>query len=323
MSDGEHDQRFGSQPIPVAQSAVPATPLAKNNPYGVGISADSESAPEQEDLTRYQTLRTGLVLIVSGHFGHISMVLLMMYVIFMTMNIGASLGGAVGGGQGAEVGGEVGGMIGGLFATCCAWFFFIVTAPLNFIGGCLGFSVPDITGAKSKITGSVVAGALSILCWVGLFLAPEFAIANSGLGFFLYMAIVLISVFASHAFFVWALHDIGKYLGRRELCSGGFATVAVSGLCFLLFIAGLGILMQIEGWKDSELPGAASGMWLLSGVLALVWLVMYIRLLFIAMSALKLVGPSSRVAVRPTQPIPVQPYQSGVPVAQTPSRKGW
>ena len=323
MSNGEHEHPFVPQPIPVASPAMTGTPLAKDNPYGVGISADSGNAPEQEDLTRYQTLRTGLVLIVSGHFGHISMVLLMMYVVFMTMHLGASVGGAIGGGQGAEVGGEVGGMIGGLFATCCAWFFFIVPAPLNFIGGCLGFTVPDITGAKSKVTASVLAGALSILCWVGLFLAPELAIFNSGLGFFLYVVIVLLSVFTSHAFFVWALHDIGAYLGRREVCSGGFATVAVSGLCFLLFIAGLGMLMRIEGWKDSELPGASSGMWLLSGVLALVWLVMYIRLLFVAMNSLKLAGPPPRAVVVPNQPMPVQPYTSGVPVAQTPSRKGW
>ena len=99
----------------------------------------------------------------------------------------------------------------------------------------------------------------------------------------------------------------------------GFATVAVSGLCFLLIVAGFGMLFRLEGWEDSAIPGSSSGMWLLAGVLALCWLGMYIRLLFVSMNSLK----SGRPPRVPMQAQPIQPFPADVPVAQTPTRKGW
>ena len=316
MSNGENE----NPQIPSNSFAVEARaiPVDKSNPYGVGVSATSEGSPEPDGLAKYQNLRTGMVLIISSHFVHVSMVLLMMYIVFSMMSLGASIG-SLGSEQGADVGGEIGGIVGAALASCCAWFFLIVSGPLNFIGGCLGFSVPDITGAKSKITGSVVSSGLAILGWIGLFMAPEMALFDSGIGFFMYCAVLLILVFASHAFFVWALNDIGSYLGRRDVCSMGFATVAVSGLCFLLIVAGFGMLFRLEGWEDSAIPGSSSGMWLLAGVLALCWLGMYIRLLFVSMNSLK----SGRTPRGPMQAQPIQPFPADVPVAQTHTRKGW
>ncbi len=324
MSNGEHDNPLIPKSIAVGQpvGVTPAT-VDKANPYGVAVTAGSETAAQQAEPSRYQTFRTGLVLIVASHFGHISMVLLMMYIVFTMMNFGSTIGGAVGDSQGAEVGGEIGGTIGSIFATCCAWVFFIVTAPLNFIGGCLGFSVPDITGAKSKIAISVIASALAILCWVAPLIIPQIRIYESATIFFTYIAFVLFSVFVSHLFFIWAMHEIGQYLGNRDVCTNGFATVALCGLCFLLVLSGLGILMQLDGWKDSAIPGSSSGMWLLSGVFALVWLGMYIRLLLVAMNALKSVGSGPMLARPAMQSPPVQPFQSGIPVAQSSHRKGW
>ena len=320
-NDGNENPQSPWNGLPVDGQAAA---VDKSNPYGVGVTAASGGAPEPEDLAKYQTLRSGLVLIVSSHFVHVSMVLLMMYIVFSMMNLGASIGGTLGNEQGADVGGEIGGVVGTVFATCCAWFFLIVSGPLNFIGGCLGFSIPDITGAKSKVTGSVVSSALAILGWVAVFMFPEFGMYDWGTGFFMYCGVLLGLVFASHAFFVWALHDVGVYLGRRDVCSTGFATVAVSGLCFLLILAGFGMLLRLEGWKESAIPGSSSGMWLLAGVLALVWLGMYIRLLFVSMNSLKSVGPPrGPKQPLPIQPQPVQPLQAGIPVAQTPTRKGW
>ena len=214
MSNGEDRNPLTPKPMTVGQpvEAIPAT-VDKANPYGVAVTAGSESAPDQDEPSRYQTFRTGLVLMVASHFGHVSMVLMMMYIVFMTMNIGSTIGGAMGDSQTANVGGEVGGTVGSIFATCCSWFFFIVTAPLNFIGGCLGFSVPDITGAKSKFAVSVLAGALAIGCWVVLFVSPRLQLFDSALSVFAYVAFVLLFVFVSHASFVWAF---ARWVGQAR-----------------------------------------------------------------------------------------------------------
>ena len=324
MSNGEDHNPLTSKPMAVGQpvEAIPAT-VDKANPYGVAVTAGSESAPDQDEPSRYQTFRTGLVLMVASHFGHVSMVLMMMYIVFMTMNIGSTIGGAMGDSQTANVGGEVGGTVGSIFATCCSWFFFIVTAPLNFIGGCLGFSVPDITGAKSKFAVSVLAGALAIGCWVVLFVSPRLQLFDSALSVFAYVAFVLLFVFVSHASFVWAFHDIGDYLGRREICSNGVATVSLNGFSFLLILSGIAMMLRLDGWKDSAVPVSSSGMWLLAGLFAIIWLGLYIRLLLVAMNVLKSGRPTSLRARAALQATPVQPLQAGIPVARPPIRKGW
>ena len=176
MADSEQHYTGGSSQPKQARPA-PAIPAAfqnpsvtdSSNPYNVGVTAATDYAVQQDDLTQYQTLRTGLVLIISTHFIHISMVLVMMYLVFLFMQAGSSLGEAVAGSEGAEFGGAIGGGAGAVLAGCCSWIFFIVTAPINLIGGCLGFSTPDITGAKSKIVGSVVCGGAAILLWLGIF----------------------------------------------------------------------------------------------------------------------------------------------------------
>lgn len=338
MADSEQHYTGGSSQPKQARPA-PAVPAVfqnpsvadSSNPYNVGITAATDHAVQQDDLTQYQTLRTGLVLIISTHFIHISMVLVMMYLVFLFMQAGSSLGEAVAGSDGAEFGGAIGGGAGAVVAGCCSWIFFIVTAPINLIGGCLGFSTPDITGAKSKIVGSVVCGGAAILLWLGIFFYDDLAdlFLNSGWGFMGYLSLLLIIVWASHAFFVWALSDVAKYLNSPEVCSAGFPTVGLCGLSFLLVISGLGLLMRLDGWREVDMPGSSAGMWLLAGLIALVWIGMYLRLLFKALGALKLHRPASSGPGISPRGYPVQPQvggqvgSSGVPVAQTPTRKGW
>ena len=338
MADSEQHYTGGSSQPKQARPA-PAIPAAfqnpsvtdSSNPYNVGVTAATDYAVQQDDLTQYQTLRTGLVLIISTHFIHISMVLVMMYLVFLFMQAGSSLGEAVAGSEGAEFGGAIGGGAGAVLAGCCSWIFFIVTAPINLIGGCLGFSTPDITGAKSKIVGSVVCGGAAILLWLGIFFYDDLAdvFLNSGWGFMGYLGLLLIVVWASHAFFVWALSDVAKYLNSPEVCSAGFPTVGLCGLSFLLVISGLGLLMRLDGWREVDMPGSSAGMWLLAGLIALVWIGMYLRLLFKALGALKLNRPASSGPGISPRGYPVQPQvggqvgSSGVPVAQTPIRKGW
>lgn len=307
------------QAVPVEQAIVADSAGVQPNPYDVATTPESSLTLHQDDVSRYQSFRAGLILIIASHFGHISMVLLMLYIVSALMNIGSSVGGFVGASDGAAIGSEIGGGAGAIVASCCSWFFFIVTAPLNFIGGCMGFSIPDVTGANSKITGSVIAGMVAILGWVGLFYAPELQLFANGNMFFTYVAIMLLAVFLSHAFFVMALHDVGRYLGAREICSAGVATVAVCGVSFLTLIAGLGILMRLDGWEDSPLPGSSSIMLLLSGVLALVWLGMYLRMLFKALIALKIMGSRTGSMA----PFPQQSIQQALPVSTPGARKGW
>ncbi len=314
--------------------------LDRANPYGVGVSGESGTPAVQTDLARYQTLRTALVLIISSHFIHIVMLIFALILIVTLMNAGQSLGGAVAGRQGAEVGGEIGGVAALGISGCCSWIFFIISAPLNFIGGCLGFTIPDITGAKSKIVGSVVASGLAILMWIGIFVLMDSGsfLKLTGLGAFGYIVVIMIAIFASHAFFVWALNDVGQYLENPEVCRGGFISVGLSGLCLLLFVSGLGLLLRVDGWSSAELPGSSSGMWILSCIIALAWLIVYITLLIRAMSALKFMSPPPGMAGASSGGFPGQPVQAAWPVSsgqpggvnsqgqqppQAPIRKGW
>ena len=74
-NDGNENPQSPWNGLPVDGQAAA---VDKSNPYGVGVTAASGGAPEPEDLAKYQTLRSGLVLIVTSHFVHVSMVLLMM-----------------------------------------------------------------------------------------------------------------------------------------------------------------------------------------------------------------------------------------------------
>ena len=76
MADSEQHYTGGSSQPKQARPA-PAIPAAfqnpfvtdSSNPYNVGVTAATDYAVQQDDLTQYQTLRTGLVQLWGGFHG--------------------------------------------------------------------------------------------------------------------------------------------------------------------------------------------------------------------------------------------------------------